>query len=436
MKKTAAMGAALLLSVALGLVAWGSSHREAPMISTDPQADNTDVYAFTSPEAPNYVTLIQNVNPLSVPAAGPYFYRFGDDVVYEFNIDNDGNGYADIKYQFVFRTQYRNADSTFLYNTGQVTSLDDPDLQVVQYYDVYEVRGDKKVSLGKHLITAPWNVGQNSMPDYPALREEAVKWVRNGIKVFAGPADDPFFIDLRIFDLLQPIGAPKDGLAGYNVSTIAIKIPKSRLEDQHRSKDDPNVIGVWATTSRYSTPVLDNDGSSSHRRKLVQVSRLGMPLFNEVIIPTGEKDEWNMSRPRNDREYQEFARKPMLAVLLNGIFGVPVPPEPREDLYRLFFKGLDGLNRPDHVRPAEMLRLNLETPVTGSPNRLGALGGDNQGYPNGRRLADDALDISLRAVAGALVPGFENTLGDGVDANDVPFEPEFPYVALPHPGNP
>ncbi len=435
MRKIAVSISALLLAVTTGLIAWGSSHREAPLISNDPQADTADVYAFVSPDRKDSVTLIQNVNPISVPSGGPNYYLFGTDVVYEFKIDNNHDAKEDVVYQFRFKTKATNP-RTFLYNTGQVTSLTDPDLNVRQTYDVIEFRNGKKKTLASNLPTAPANVGKNSMPDYASLRSQAIKSLAGGIKVFAGPADDPFFVDLRIFDLLQPAGDAVDSLKGLNVSTIALQLPKSKLQGTGVNK---NIVGVWGTSSRPGTTVLYPNGTRKAQGKLVQVSRLGMPLVNEVVIPLVKKDKWNGSKPKDDGQFLNYVTKPELATLFDLIFGVDVPPTPRDDLVAVFLTGVANLNQPAGGTPYEAIRLNMSIAPTKNPKPLGVLAGDLAGFPNGRRLADDVTDAALRVVAGVLVNGFNvspnNTLTDGVDENDVPFESKFPYVALPHSGN-
>jgi Domain of unknown function (DUF4331) len=422
-----------------------SSHREAPLISQDPVADLTDLYAFRSPDAPNTLTVIANVNPFENPAGGPNFNSFGDDVRYRLSVDNNGDARADVRYDFRFRTRVRNPD-TYLYNTNQVTSLDDPDLNQVQTYSVSEWRDGNRTTLAEDLPVAPANVGERSTPDYEAnLGEAAVQQLGDtGIRAFAGPRDDPFFADLgKIFDLgglgpfnqahviPKPTAAGEDYLAGFNVHTIALQIPIDRLVE-----DDP-VIGLYATTLRSSSRTIDDDrgGTIRNRGDLVEVSRLGQPLVNEVVVPLGAKDRFNASRPRDDAQFIGPVLDPELGRLIPQLYpGVDVPTEVevegvdlggREDIATIFLTGIAGINQPANVRPSEMLRINTTM---------------DSGFPNGRTLADDVVDAELRALAGAspLGPNANtaphNQLGDGVDANDRPFLNRFPYVASPTAG--
>lgn len=430
----------------------GSSHREAPLISQDPLADHTDLYAFVSPSAPNAVTILANFIPLEAPYGGPNFYRFDDNVLYEIKIDNDGDARADITYQFRFRTTVRN-QNTFLYNTGPVATLDSPNLNVRQTYSVSRaeeaagIRARRPVVLASDLPTPPVNVGIRSTPDYDALALAAVQTLPGGIKVFAGQRDDPFFVDLNVFDLLAvPPADPdnSDSLAGYNVHTIAIEIPIEQLTANGRrpqSMSDPNaVIGVWSTASRPSVTVR-NPGAEKATGTLVQVSRLGQPLVNEVVIPRGAKDLFNSLDPTGDAAALPFVLDPEVPKLLSLLFGIQSPPAPRQDLVTIFLTGLPGLNQPVNVTPAEMLRLNVAVTPVLQPNPFGVLGGDIAGFPNGRRPTDDVVDIAFRAMAGAtpLTPqfnaGINAQLGDGVPGNDKPFLPVFPYLASPHAGN-
>jgi hypothetical protein len=433
---TGALSAAMLGAVS------ASSHREAPLSSQDPVGDLTDVYAFVSPDRPDTVTLLANVIPFESPAGGPNFYRFGDDVLYQLNVDNDGDAVADLEYQFRFTTTTANGD-TFLYNTGQVTSLDDADLNVRQTYTLTEVdkdTGSRRV-LGHDLPVAPANVGVRSTPAYEDnLGSAAVQAVAGGVTTFAGPRDDPFFVDLgSIFDLggLRPFNPAhliplptedgKDYVAGYNVHTFAVQVPIDRLVDG----DDP-VIGVWATTLRRSTRVLHGDGIAAHQGRWVQVSRLGQPLVNEVVIPLGEKDRFNASEPIDDAQFAGHVLDPELARLIPVLYpGVNVPTDVdlglglggREDIATIFLTGIPGLNQPATVTPSEMLRLN--TSIAGSA------------FPNGRWLTDDVVDAEIRALAGAtaFTPAFNvspnRDLSDGVDANDFDFGSSFPYLAPP-----
>lgn len=422
-----------------------SSHREAPLISQDPVADLTDLYAFRSPDAPNTLTVIANVNPFENPAGGPNFNKFGDDVRYRLSVDNNGDARADVRYDFGFRTRIRNPN-TFLYNTNQVTSLDDPDLNQVQTYSVSEWRDGRRTTLASDLPVAPANVGERSTPDYEAnLGQPAVQQLGNtGIRAFAGPRDDPFFADLgKIFDLgglgpfnqahviPRPTAAGKDYLAGFNVHTIALQIPIDRLVE-----DDP-VIGLYATTLRSSSRTIDDDraGTIRNRGDLVEVSRLGQPLVNEVVVPLGAKDKFNASRPRDDAQFIGPVLDPELGRLIPQLYpGVDVPTNVpvdgvdlggREDIATIFLTGIAGINQPANVRPSEMLRINTTM---------------DSGFPNGRTLTDDVVDAELRALAGAspLGPNADtaphNQLGDGVDANDRPFLDRFPYVASPTAG--
>jgi Domain of unknown function (DUF4331) len=403
-----------------------SSHREAPLISGQPQYDNTDLYAFVSPDRPDTTTLIANWIPFEDPAGGPNFYKFATDARYDVNIDTDGEGGADLTYRWTFKDRVRNGN-TFLYNTGPVTSLDDTDLNFRQTYDLQLVRRkggvfQSSTTLLTNVPVAPSNVSRASMPDYATLRNQAVRSVPGGGKVFAGQADDPFFLDLRVFDLLYGGNLSEvgdDTLRGYNVNTVAIQVPSKLL----RSNDEQPIVGVWTTTSRGSA-------LSDFR----QVSRLGMPLVNEVVIPRKDKDKFNASVPWKDAQFGRYVTNPELPRLIQSVYGIPAPAEPRDDLVQVFLTGVPGLNQPPKVRPAEMLRLNTSIAPSASPKRLGVLDGDTAGFPNGRRLTDDVVDISLQVVEGELL-GKKNDLGDAVDANDTPFGSVFPYVALPHSGS-
>ncbi|MEU9284786.1 DUF4331 domain-containing protein [Streptomyces sp. NPDC048275] len=403
-----------------------SSHREAPLISGTPQYDNTDVYAFVSPDKSDSTTIVANWIPFEEPAGGPNFYTFAEDAQYDIHIDNNGDAQGDLIYRYTFKTHIKNGD-TFLYNTGPVDSLDDPDLNVTQTYDIDLLRLRKqsivsKTKVADDIPVAPSNVGKASMPDYAKLRKQAVYKLAGDSKTFAGQADDPFFLDLRVFDLLYggnltEVG--RDTLKGYNVNSIALQVPNHMIRE---SSEQP-VVGIWSTTQR-------KDASGYFR----QVSRLGMPLVNEVVNPQKDKDKFNASSPWEDAQFLKNVTNPELPKLIEAIYKIPAPAEPRNDLVDVFLKGVKGLNQPPHVTPAEELRLNTSIKPAKHPKRLGVLDGDNAGFPNGRRLTDDVIDASLQVVEGELL-GAKNDLGDAVDKNDKKFQKAFPYVALPTSGS-
>ena len=450
-----------------------SSHREAPLISQDPTADNTDLYAFVSPDKPDTVTIIANYIPLEEPAGGPNFTAFSDDVLYAINIDNDGDGEEEISYQFRFSTKIRNLN-TFLYNTGPISSLDDPNWNMPQTYSITRVeegQGDRV--LGHDLPTPPVNIGPRSTPNYEALAAAAVRTLSDGSTVFVGQRDDPFFVDLgSIFDLggLRPFNefhllpltkAPGvDGVGGFNTHSIVLQIPITQLTRTHQlpsGPDDPTaVIGIYASASRKRVRILSILRGSIFRGEFVQVSRLGNPLINEVIIPLGQKDRWNMSDPADDSQFQQFYETPELATLVNLLY--PALPDARTtgraNLVAILLTGLPlpgghNLNFTGNTK-ADLLRLNMAiTPTAGvcAGNPMGVLAGDLAGFPNGRRLEDDVTDIELRAVAdgyGSVVNGIfgsltpnnspNNTVGDGVNQNDKPCLSGFPYVPTPRQG--
>jgi hypothetical protein len=501
----------ILVAVALGAIAlallliltrasgpgnaFASSHAEAPLISQDPRADNTDLYAFVSPDNTNTVTMIANYIPLEQPASGPNFYSFDDTVLYEIKIDNTGDGRPDVGYQFRFTTATRNPD-TFLYNTGPITSPSDPNWNRPQTYSVTLVHFNKDgkvignpdhpgngpnnpVVLGTNIPTPPDNIGPRSTPNYDSLAAAAVTTLPNtgGIKVFAGQRDDPFFVDLgSIFDLagLRPFnpfhliplpeGPGRDALKNDNVHSIEIHVPTSQLV----SFDSPT-IGIYASASRQKERILDDSGKTRGHGPWVQVSRLGNPLINEVVIPLGDKDYWNREDPWKDSQFEKYYSSPEVSRLENVLYGTPpqghaggalqnIDATGRTDLDTILLTGIPGVNFTGSTQ-SDLLRLNTAiTPGSNGacpggvassapPDRLGPLGpsADLCGYPNGRRLGDDVIDIDLRAFAqgygvflntalGLPNKSPNNLLGDGVDTNDVPFSGTFPYVASPHQG--
>lgn len=427
-----------------------SSHREAPLISQDPLADNTDVYAFISPASPDKVTLIANFIPLQLPASGPNFWKFDDNVLYEIMVDNNADAEEDITFQFRFRSETRNPN-TFLYNTGVVTTLDDADLNVRQFYSVTRIEGPRRTGpgrmLGENLPTPPVNVGIRSMPDYQSIATAAVRPLSSGIQVFAGQRDEGFYVNLGVFDLLGVPPADNDtpdSTAGLNVHSIAIEVPIAALtanRNRPAAASDPGaILGIWSTASRPSVTTR-NGAEERHNNRFVQVSRLGQPLVNEVVIPRALKDAFNSIPPTEDAVALPVVLDPEVPKLLKLLFDVDAPPAPRNDLVTIFLTGIPGLNQVPNGKPAEMLRLNVAIPPAGNPNRFGVLGGDTAGFPNGRRVGDDVTDIAIRAMAGAtpLTPGFNMginaQLGDGVSGNDVPYLTTFPYLGLPHAGN-
>ena len=451
---TIVLGTAL---AALSGVATASSHREAPLISADPTVDNTDLYAFVSPDDPNSVTFVANWFGLQEPNGGPTFYPWATDANYDINIDTDGNARPDIGYRLTFRTEDRRGNDTFLYNNGPVTGLDDENLLFRQYYTLSVTRngGWEKVIEGQ---VAPSQLGKASIPNYADLRDQSIKELPGGGKVYVGAPEDPFFADLRVFDLLyggdlSEVG--QDTLAATNVNTWALQLPLTAVTAKGDPARNP-VIGVWSDTERYSMHL--SPGKATRMGEPVQVSRLGNPLVNEVVLSAGLKDAFNGLTPSKDAMIPAVVSRvtdPELPKLIEAIYGVPAPKGPRNDLVEIFLTGiakgaptLDGSPAPiqadlnSHVlnadkgmiQPSEMLRLNTSVPPTAQPNRLGVLAGDLQGFPNGRRLGDDVIDISIQAVEGAAQTGkLVDALaaGDKVDANDADFLAQFPYVALP-----
>jgi Domain of unknown function (DUF4331) len=431
-KPAAAVAAATLLTSLGGFAATpvaASSHREAPAIAADPQVDATDLYAFMSPDKRGTVTLISNWGPFQEPAAGPTFHRFADDVRYDINVDNDGDAKADVIYRWTFGSGYRDP-RTVLYNASQVTELDDPDLNFRQHYDLERISGGASQKLLDDAPVAPAHVGVASMPSYRKLREQAVQQAGGPERLsFAGPADDPYFADQRVFDRiyggdLSEIG--QDTFAGYNVSTIALQVPIRELVGAEPT------IGVWTTAQRRSLRVLRDNGSQEAGGDWVQVSRLGNPLVNEVAIPAASRDLFNASKPEDDAQFLRAVNDPELPKLIQAAYRIPAPKAPRNDLVSVFLTGIQGLNRPRDVVPSEMLRLNTSIGPSRDGRRLGVVDGDTAGFPNGRRLGDDVVDIALQLFEGELV-GTKNDLSDGVDASDAAPEKTFPYVALPHP---
>jgi hypothetical protein len=477
-----------------------SSHREAPLISKDAFADNTDTYVFISPENPNNVVLVGSWIPFEAPEGGPNYFEWDDRVLYDIYVDSDGDAKPNITYTLSSRVEVGNPN-TFLYNLGAIMGLNDSKWNRRQYITLTETTDAGTV---KHLIanqlTAPVHIGSKSTPDYNALENAAIRTVTDGsdqIKIFAGQTDDPFFVDLQVFDLLTlrgqaaPIGydtgnnIPVDSLSAFNVHSLVIEAPISRLK-----RGGEPVLGVWAASRRATMNVL-TPGPTSY----AQVSRLGMPLVNEVVVPLALKDAFNTLRPEQDLGLytsgtpagdllQKSVENPEIGRLLCGIYGVPLPNpvnatsdkcdtqmtvgtprSGRGDIFDIFLTGMklakpftiqtkngpvtlnagDNVNQPANVQPAEMIRIN--TDIKGdlcapTPSRLGVLGQDACGFPNGRRLTDDVVDIELLAVAGAAYqvldgrdasftfnPDLINVLRDGVDANDLPFRNTFPYVA-------
>jgi hypothetical protein len=443
-----------------------SSHREAPEISKDPVADSTDVYAFVSPDKPGSVTLIANYIPLEAPAGGPNFYEFGDDVLYEIHIDNNGDGQADISYQFRFNTTVRNPD-TFLYNTGPIESLGSANWNRVQTYSVSGPSG----TLGSGLSCPPCNVGPLSTPDYAGLAAAAVHDLGGGISVFAGQRAEAFFVDLgAIFDLadLRPFanlhatfglpGIPKgpgvNATNNVNVHSIAIQVPISAV-----TRSGHPTIGVWTTASRQRVTLWDADqGENVNSGPFRQVSRLGNPLINEVIIGMGDKDRWNSLPPAGDKQFAHYVTQPGLAALLPVLYPGVFPNlaalvksgKPRADLEAILMTGIPpgiikGFTNFTGPVVADMLRLNTSIPAAKNPNMFGLLGGDPAGFPNGRRIADNVVAIELRAIAGVTYPLIDpkfkpdaaaGLLTDGLTAASVSASPlgQFPYLGVPYGG--
>ena len=408
------------------LAATASSHREAPLISGLPQYDNTDVYAFRSPEKQGTITLAANWIPFEEPAGGPNFYPWATDARYDIHIDNNADAKPDVTFRWTFKDHYV-SKNTFLAATGPVTSLADKNLNAYQTYKLVRIKHGKTKVIVRKKRVAPSNMGAAAMPDYAKLRQQATTSPAKNVKSFVGQAEDSFFLDLRIFDLLyggdlSEVG--DDTLAGFNVNSVALQIPRKMVAKRGNVKKNP-IIGVWSTTSK----------KSATGKKYTQVSRLGNPLVNEVVLPLKVKDAFNASKPTQDVAALKYVTNPEVPKLIEAIYGIKAPATPRNDLVSVFLTGVKGLNMPKgKITPSEQLRLNMSTPVTAQPNRLGVIGGDVQGYPNGRRLGDDVLDIALQVVEGELV-GSANDLGDGVDGNDAAFGNTFPYLALPASGS-
>ena len=494
MKQRVAVLAGLgVLVAALTLPLRAANHREAPITALDHKADITDIYAFMGygPGSAGKVTLILGVDPLLDTANGPNWFPFDDEVLYELKIDNNHDAVEDISLQFRFETDQR-LPSLFQVYAGvgtagavapanspspvapgtlivppRITSFSSAGLGQRQRYSVTAYRGTQEFNLspvdGRTMYGVPANVGPRTM-DYAALYQEGIYELPSGIKVFAGTTDDAFWIDLGgAFDTfnLRSSVAPgvmsaaqdaaaqnfsADTLSGYGVNTIAVEIPVALLTSTGRveaATSPAATLGIWGTTSRPRVSVRRNNNGVPDRSGLFrQVQRMGNPLINELIIGTGSKDRFSMDQPSNDSQFVGFFADPALPRVLNALTGgvLAIPPTPRLDLRPLvqYVPPIAAAGTPTGPI-ADLLRLNTGVPATpfASASRMGVLGGDNAGFPNGRRVFDDVTDIALRVVAGGVLAApftgynaaINGRLGDGVNVNDMPYQSGFPYVA-------
>ena len=465
-----------------------SSHREAPEISQDPVADSTDLYAFVSPDHPDHVTLIANYVPLQAPDGGPNFYEFGDDVLYAINIDNDNDGDVDISFQFQFTSEITNPN-TFLYNTGPITGLQSASWNRRQTYTVTRVDNSGTHVLATGVPCPPCNIGPLSTPDYVGLADAAITQLDDGMKVFAGQRAEGFYVDLgAIFDLgdLRPFeqdhntfGLKNTGLgkmaagvnstAGVNVHSIAIQVEINELTKtgQHPTgvTDPLATISVWTTASRQKARIFESSpGTNVNSGPFVQVSRLGNPLVNEVIIPMAQKDYWNSQFPFGDSQFASYVSTPELAgllpILYPGVFpnlaAFNATKAPRADLLAILLTGIPtgvvpGFQNYTGPKQGDALRLNMAIPPATAPSNLGLIGGDAAGYPNGRRVFDDVATIELRAIAGATLPLVDPTYKPDAAAGAISmgltsgptdltamgkekYLPNFPYLGVPTSG--
>ncbi len=411
--------------VALPGTASASSHREAPAIGEDQFADNTDVYSFISPSDPNRLVMVANYVPLLIPSSGPNFYRFSDNVRYEFRIDNSGDAVPDVVYHFAFSTSVANGN-TFLYNVGPVDSVASPNLNVRQKYDLFmayrDANNNKKLEqLVAGGVVAPWHVGDRTFPNesYEGVALGATATASDGSKVFAGPRDEPFFVDLHVFDLLGVGGAPTTD--GINVMSLVLEVPIDRISRLQQRPADASakqaIAGIQARALRPTVTVRLGNSPDINFGGFTQVSRLGWPLVNEAVIPLKDKDKYNRSEPAQDvQNFGAYILNPELPGLLNLVLNAGCADTPqggRTDIV--------GLLAPNGTAPADLLRINIAQGQTYA----------HSGFPNGRKLEDDVTDTLLSVICNNGGP-----LGDGVDSNDLPFTETFPYLASPHSGNP
>jgi hypothetical protein len=476
-KKGVALG---LSSLLIASTVFAASHREAPLISMDPEADITDFHLFRSWEDPSKVVFVLNVIPMQEPSAGPNYFNFGDDVSYEIHIDNNKNNIAqNIVYQVRFKTEIRPPADFFPLSyvaVPPITALDgtgSEGLLLRQSYKVTEKRfgrRDKDLGTGK-MFAVPSNVGPRTMPNYEGLASKGIYPLSNGGRVFAGQRDESFYIDLGgVFDTLNLRASPilstaddandgkntaPDAFSGFNVNTIAIEVPISEVMGEGGNK----VIGAYASTSRPRITVIRNNNNRDHSNLMVQVSRMGNPLVNEVIIATQDKDRWNATFSEEEAKFLEYYCNSSLATALNLVFSTTFPTDNRNDLANLLLRYSDSAipnictqRAPGQVL-ADLLRLDLNVPPTAPADqkRLTILahdaGGtstpDPAGWPNGRRPNDDVTDIALRAVAGALINPATPMLGDGVNFNigavgtnvtSNGISTVFPFLPTPHDG--
>lgn len=506
-----------LLATSIALTGEAANHREAPITALDHKADITDFFAFVSYDNPEKVTFILDVDPLLEPSNGPTHFPFDPEILYSIKIDNDFDAVRDVAFEFRFTSEIR-APSVFTGLVGAggginapdnspapvppgtpivppaITALDGPGSEGFNLRQRFSVNlvtqtGNQRavvtsLSDGQPLFAVPTNAGPRTMPNYPALADQGIYDLGNGVRVFAGTVEDPFWIDLgAAFDTLNfradafGTGVPgvlddfqdgdddtnyaSDDVAGFNVNAIAIEVPISMLTGDgqlHDAGDPLATIGAWGTTARQKRRIIQAPGQPARTAgPWMQIQRMANPLINELIIGVGSKDKFSMSLPKNDSQFADFVLDPVLARVLNAAYDatvapgvLPVPTPPRLDLLPLVQYGPPIAAAGTPPGPvADLLRLNTGIGPTdvAQRSRLGFLtllddqpdNDDPAGYPNGRRVSDDVVDIATRVVAGILAgPDFNrfphNRIGDGVNVNDTPYRETFPYLGYAHSG--
>ena len=497
MRQGASIGALIigsLLAIGAAPTAMASSHREAPFITRQPKVDATDFYMFRSYQAgrSDYTTLIANYVPLQDVYGGPNFFTMDPDALYEIHVDNNGDAREDLTFQFRFKNT--NKDAKFavggkqvaiplIINGGAIDSVNPAGINVRETYTVNVVRGDRRSGVRQAVTNAAGgattfdkpidNIGNKAIPAYDAYASKHIYDINipgcsTPARMFVGQRKDSFAVNLgETFDLIN-YKAPavefdpnaekgaKDDLADKNVTSIALEVPTACLLSA--TAGDP-VIGGWTTASMRQGRLLNpfpgaTVGASLEGGAWVQVSRLGMPLVNEVVIGLKDKDRFNHSKPAADAQFADYVTNPTLPALIEVLFGAQgakAPTKfPRGDLVATFLTGISGVNQPKSVTPAEMLRLNtsIAPTATGAQNRLGVIGGDSAGFPNGRRPGDDVVDIELRVVMGKLctlsiggclpadAPAGAIRFTDGAFLDETSFNGSFPYLKTPLPGSP